>query len=82
MIAIGAWIAKQERTRISERVRAGLSRAKERGTRSGNPVERPKVILDGQKVADLGNQGRSWRKIARACDVVQSWQRRMPRKLW
>src|SRR5215470_10587425 len=39
MIAVAAWIAKQERVRISERVKAGLNRAKVRGTRSGNPRE-------------------------------------------
>jgi DNA invertase Pin-like site-specific DNA recombinase len=49
MIAVAAWIAKQERIRISERVRAGLSRAKQQGTRSGNPVGRPKQFLTGKK---------------------------------
>jgi len=76
MIAVAAWIAKQERTRISERVRAGLSRVKERGTRSGNPVGRPKVIFDRQKVADLRNQGRPWREIARACKAGVTTVRR------
>ena len=69
MMAVAAWIAKQERTRISERVRAGLSRAKERGTRSGNAVGRPKVVFDRQKAVDLRSQGRPWREIARACGV-------------
>jgi DNA invertase Pin-like site-specific DNA recombinase len=76
MIAVAAWIAKQERTRISERVRAGLSRAKAQGTRSGNAVGRPKAMLDRQKVADLRNQGRSWREIARACNAGVTTVRR------
>src|SRR5215469_8209766 len=38
MIAVAAWIPKQERIRTSERVRAGLKRAKTRGTKSGKPV--------------------------------------------
>jgi DNA invertase Pin-like site-specific DNA recombinase len=57
MIAVAAWIAKQERVRISERVRAGLNRARVQGTRSGNAIGRPKAIFDRQKVADLRNQG-------------------------
>jgi DNA invertase Pin-like site-specific DNA recombinase len=77
VIAILGVIAKQERIRISERVRAGLSRAKKRGTRSGNPVGRPKVIFDRQKIVDLRNQGRPWREIARACDAGVTTVRRV-----
>jgi len=69
MIAVAAWIAKQERTRISERVRVGLSRAIERGTRSGKPIGRPKLIFDRPKIADLRTEGRSRREIARACNA-------------
>ena len=76
MIAVAAWIAKQERIRISERVRAGLSRARAQGTRSGNPVGRPKVIFDRQKVTDLRDQGRPWREIARACGAGVTTVRR------
>ena len=67
MMAVAAWIAQQERRRISERVRPGLSRAKERGTRTGKPVGRPRKIFDRQTVMELRNQGCSWRKIATAC---------------
>ena len=77
MIAVAAWIAKQERIRISERVRAGLSRAKQQGTRSGNPVGRPKAIFDRQKVVDLRSQGRPWREIARACNAGITTVRRV-----
>jgi len=76
MIAVAAWIAKQERVRISERVRTGLSRAKQQGTRSGNPVGRPKAIFDRQKVVALRNQGRSLREIARACNAGVTTVRR------
>lgn len=69
MIAVAAWIAKQERMRISERVRAGLDRVRVRGTRSGNPIGRPKVIFDRGKVVELRERGKSWREIARACGV-------------
>lgn len=37
MLAIFAWLAKQERERIAERVRAGLDRAKRQGKRLGRP---------------------------------------------
>jgi DNA invertase Pin-like site-specific DNA recombinase len=77
MIAVAAWVAKQERVRISERVRAGLSRAKERGTRTGNAVGRPKVVFDRQKVVDLRSQGRPWREIARACNAAITTVRRV-----
>ena len=45
MIAVAAWIAKQERIRISERVRAGLSRARALRTRSGRMIGRPRVLF-------------------------------------
>lgn len=64
MIAVAAWIAKQERVRISERVRAGLERARAQGTRSGKPVGRPKVVLDRSKAVELRNLGKPWREIA------------------
>ena len=67
MIAIAAWIAKQESNRNSERVRAGLSRAKAQGTRSGNAVSRPKEIFKRDLVSALRAEGKSWREIARAC---------------
>lgn len=65
MIAVAAWIAKQERIRISERVRAGLDRARSHGTRSGKPVGRPKVVIDGERVVELRDRGCSWRQTAR-----------------
>jgi DNA invertase Pin-like site-specific DNA recombinase len=77
MIAVAAWIAKQERIRISERVRAGLNQAKECGTRSGNPIGRPKVIFDRAKAVELRNGGRSWREIAQACGVGVTTVRRV-----
>ena len=67
MIAVAAWIAKQERLRISQRVRAGLDRARTNGTRSGNQIGRPRVVFNRQTVVDLRQQGKSWRDIARQC---------------
>lgn len=76
MIAVAAWIAKQERVRISERVRAGLSRARSQGTKSGKPVGRPKAILRRDHVLELRNQGTSWRQIARECGAGVTTVRR------
>ena len=69
IIAILGAIAKQERARISERVRAGLDRAKQHGTRSGNPIGRPRVIFRRDEALDLRVQGWSWSKIARRLGV-------------
>jgi hypothetical protein len=45
IISLLASLAKQERVRISERVRAGLTRAKQYGTRSGRAIGRPVVLF-------------------------------------
>ena len=76
IIAILGAIAKQERARISERVRAGLDRAKKRGTRSGNPIGRPKAIFRRDEARDLRKQGWSWSKIARRLGVGVTTVRR------
>ena len=76
VISILAVIAKQERIRIQERVRAGLERARARGTRSGRPVGRPQVIFRHDQVFELRNQGQSWRQIAKQCGVGVTTVRR------
>jgi DNA invertase Pin-like site-specific DNA recombinase len=76
VIAILGAIAKQERLRNSERVRAGLNRAKVRGTGSGRPVGRPKVVFRRDQMLELRNQGKSWRQIARDCRVGVTTVRR------
>jgi DNA invertase Pin-like site-specific DNA recombinase len=60
VLAILACIAKQERTRISERVVAGLERAKRNGRYPG----RPKSIVDVTKIQALRDQGLKWPQIA------------------
>jgi DNA invertase Pin-like site-specific DNA recombinase len=64
MIAVAAWIAKQERNRISERVRAGLDRAKKNGTKTGQPIGRPRAVFDRDLVIALRAQNVSWPRIA------------------
>jgi DNA invertase Pin-like site-specific DNA recombinase len=41
LVLIKSWLAKEERLRISLRTKAGIARAKVKGTRSGKPVGRP-----------------------------------------
>ncbi len=68
MLAIAAWIAKQERLRISERTKAGLARAKRQGRCGGRPVK----VFRRDRALELRAQGMSWRKIAAALGVPQS----------
>lgn len=60
VISILATIAKQERIRLSERVMAGLQRARKEGHIGG----RPKAQFDRQKAVRLRQTGHSFREIA------------------
>lgn len=76
VIAILGSIAKQERVRISERVRAGLIRAKAQGTKSGKPIGRPKLVIARDQVVELRASGLSWGEIARRTGVSVASVRR------
>ncbi len=76
LIAVAAWIAKQERIRMSERSRAGLERVRRTGTKSGKPIGRPRVIFRRDQVNDLRAQGLSWSEIAKAMGTSQTSVRR------
>jgi DNA invertase Pin-like site-specific DNA recombinase len=65
VIAILGTIANQERLWISERVRAGLERARKEGTSTGRPIDRPRSVFRRDQVAELRAQGLSWPQIAR-----------------
>lgn len=65
MFTIIAAMAELERSIIRERVVAGLNHAQQHGTRSGNPIGRPRAIFDRDKVVERRSQGLSWRQIAR-----------------
>ena len=60
VIAIVATVAKQERVRISQRVRAGLETARAKGVKLG----RPRAFIDAARIGRLRAQGRSIRQIA------------------
>jgi DNA invertase Pin-like site-specific DNA recombinase len=73
MLAVAAWIAKQERIRISERTRAGLARVRREGTKSGKPIGRPtvesKVDFDIARAREMRRAGKSFRQIAKELNV-------------
>jgi DNA invertase Pin-like site-specific DNA recombinase len=71
VIAILGTIAKQERVRLSERVTAGLERAREGGTRSGKAIGRPRRVFDKEAAAARRRAGESYPQIARALGVGQ-----------
>src|SRR5262249_10817597 len=59
VIAILASVAKQEHARLSERVVAGLRRAK----REGKQLGRPKILVDREKLKAARSEGLSLRAI-------------------
>ena len=72
MMAISAWIAKQERLRISDRTSAGLATAKAKGRRGG----RRWTVFRRDIAEEMRDKGMSWRAIARELDIDQSVIRR------
>ncbi len=68
---IGA-LAEFEKNLIRERVVAGLQARKKRGKALG----RPRVAIDVQRAVRLRNEGKSWRRVARAIGVDQTTLRR------
>jgi DNA invertase Pin-like site-specific DNA recombinase len=59
MIAIAAWIAQQERMRLSERTIAGLEKARRQGRVGG----RPRVVVNRAKVVEMDADGMTTREI-------------------
>ncbi len=65
--------AKFEREIIAERIHAGLARAREQGTKSGNPIGRPeKFGRVRRKAISLNEQGLGTRRIAERLGVGRS----------
>jgi DNA invertase Pin-like site-specific DNA recombinase len=81
MIAVAAWIAKQERVRISERIRAGLQRTRVAGTKSGRAIGRPRKIFRRDLVVELRKSGASWRQIARKVGAGTTTVRRAVKQI-
>jgi DNA invertase Pin-like site-specific DNA recombinase len=77
VIAIIATVAKQERVRISQRVRAGLDLARVKGRHLG----RPRIAVDSLLIAALRGQGRSWSEIVQQTGVSKGTAQRAVRCL-
>jgi len=60
MLAVAAWVSKQERLRISDRTKAGLERAR----RSGKHCGRPRKVWRRDEAIRLRAEGWSWRRIS------------------
>ena len=65
VLSILATIAKQERIRISERVHAGLAKARKQGRVGG----RPRLVLSHAKVLAMSQEGATIREIAEEMGV-------------
>jgi DNA invertase Pin-like site-specific DNA recombinase len=76
IISLLASLAKQERLRISERVRAGLERARKEGKQLG----RRRTVFDRAKAVRLRAEGVSWSRIARRLGITVSAARRAVRQ--
>jgi DNA invertase Pin-like site-specific DNA recombinase len=68
VIAILSTIAKQEHARLSERVVAGLQRAK----RAGRILGRKRIIVDREKIRQMNAKGQSIRAIAAQVGISKS----------
>jgi DNA invertase Pin-like site-specific DNA recombinase len=78
MFTIIAAMAELERNVIRERVISGLEYARTHGTKSGQPVGRPKAVFDRSRVRAMRDaEGRSWREIAEALGVGLGTVRRV-----
>lgn len=80
LMHILAAVAQFERELIRERVSAGIRTAKANGTRSGQPIGRPRVIVDRQRVIQLRLAGASWATIGKALEVPSTTARRAYRE--
>jgi DNA invertase Pin-like site-specific DNA recombinase len=69
MIAVAAWIAEQERKRISERTKAGLAKARRQGRIGG----RRTLVIDRDKIAALDESGLTMREIAAEMGVSAAY---------
>jgi DNA invertase Pin-like site-specific DNA recombinase len=69
MFTIVGAMAELERNVIRERILAGLEHARVRGTKSGQPIGRPRAIFNRAQVVELRAAGQSCRNIAASLGV-------------
>lgn len=73
LVAIFGWVAEQERTRLIERTKAGLERARRQGRRLGRPPASPVLLYAAR---DLVQTGVSVAEAARRKGLSRSSLRR------
>lgn len=67
IISLMAALARQEKVRLSERVSAGLQRARNKGRKLGRPQ-----IADTEKIKELRQNGHSLAEIAKRCGISRT----------
>ncbi len=65
MLAIFSWVAERERENLSERTKAGVSRARSEGKHVGRPFRE----INWRKVEELRAEGLSWSAMSRLMDI-------------
>lgn len=68
LVAVVSWLNEQELVRLSNRVKAGIERARKEGKQIGQPVK----YIDRAVVIELRKKGLSWTKIAAKFDIDPS----------
>lgn len=76
LVAIFGWVAEQERSRLIERTRAGIARARSQGKRIGRPPVSPILV---RAAADRVTAGESIRSAAKAVGIPERSLRRFLR---
>jgi DNA invertase Pin-like site-specific DNA recombinase len=69
LVAIFGWVAEQERTRLIERTKAGMARARTEGKKIGRPRTSPLKLAAA--AADV-EAGMSWRAAARKSGIPEA----------
>jgi putative DNA-invertase from lambdoid prophage Rac len=69
LMHILAAVAQFERELIRERVSAGMKAARKHGTKTGNPIGRPRRIFNREEVVRLRETGLSVEKIAHEMSI-------------
>jgi putative DNA-invertase from lambdoid prophage Rac len=77
LLHIMAAFAEFERAVINERVVAGIRNAQAKGTRSGNPIGRPKRIFNRAEVIEMRQAGLSLAQISAATGLPKTSIRRV-----
>lgn len=71
--ALLAWMGNQERKMLQRRIRAGMANAKKAGTKSGNPIGRPRISAAKQsRIRRMRKDGVSYAEIAKKLGLGKS----------